>query len=69
MNIEIAGLCCVGLSNTVLLAQHNEVVAIDIAADNFAMLNQKQSPIEDAEKNYCLCMPVMCPICSPMCLT
>lgn len=49
MRIAIAGLGYVGLSNAVLLAQHNEVVAIDIAADKVEMLNRKQSPIEDAE--------------------
>jgi UDPglucose 6-dehydrogenase len=49
MKIAVAGTGYVGLSLAVLLAQHNEVVAIDINEQKITKLNQKQSPISDTE--------------------
>ncbi|MEL0630285.1 nucleotide sugar dehydrogenase [Psychromonas aquatilis] len=47
--IAVAGTGYVGLSNSVLLAQHNQVIAVDLVPEKIELLNQKKSPIVDRE--------------------
>jgi len=47
MKIAIVGTGYVGLSNAILLARHNEVVALEVVAEKVGLLNNKTSPIVD----------------------
>ncbi len=49
MKIAVFGLGYVGMSNAILLAQHNVVVAVDVSAERVAMVNARTSPVIDAE--------------------
>ena len=48
-NIAVAGTGYVGLSNAILLAQHNRVTAVDIFPEKVEMINARKSPIADKE--------------------
>ncbi len=49
MKIAVVGIGYVGLSNAMLLAQNNDVVALDVISEKIELLNNNKSPIEDAE--------------------
>ena len=49
MKIAVAGTGYVGLSNSILLSQHNEVYAVDIIPEKVEMINNRKSPLVDAE--------------------
>jgi len=54
MKIVVVGLGYVGLSNAVLLAQHNEVIGVDISRERVKALNTRNCPIKDAEITHYL---------------
>ena len=49
MKISIAGIGYVGLANAILLAQHNEVTAVDLVPEKVEMINARKSPLADRE--------------------
>lgn len=54
MKIAVVGTGYVGLSNAMLLAQHHDVIAVDIVTEKVELLNNKQSPIEDKDIEHFL---------------
>ncbi|WP_335871114.1 nucleotide sugar dehydrogenase [Bacillus sp. 2205SS5-2] len=59
MRIAVAGTGYVGLSNAVLLSQHNEVIAVDIVEEKVEMINRQESPIVDHEIEQFLTMKTL----------
>ena len=49
MRIAVVGMGYVGLSNAIILAQHNDVIAVDVVPDKVNMINNKKSPIADRD--------------------
>lgn len=59
MKITVVGTGYVGLSNAMLLAQHNTVVAVDVVPKKIDLLNAKKSPIEDKDiEDFLLNKPI-----------
>lgn len=54
MKITVVGIGYVGLSNAILLAQHNAVIALDVSQQKVNLINNKKSPIVDKEVDYFL---------------
>lgn len=59
MKIAVAGTGYVGLSNAMIFAQHNEVVALDIVSEKVKLLNNKVSPIVDTDISEFLIKPTL----------
>ena len=59
MKITVVGAGYVGLSNACLLAQHHEVVLLDITPEKIAMVNNRKSPIDDADIEKFLANPAL----------
>lgn len=66
MKIAVVGIGYVGLSNSILLAQHNEVVALDICQDRVDKINSAESPIQDEDISFFLkkkCLNLRATLC------